>query len=77
MMTRYLSALLILCLGGLANAQTLPANFQESIVFSGLTRPTVVRFASDGRVFVAEKDGRVKVFDSLTDTTADLLLDGR
>ena len=37
-----------------ANAATLPAGFQESIVFSGLQNPTAVRFAPDGRVFVAE-----------------------
>jgi PKD repeat protein/glucose/arabinose dehydrogenase len=48
---------------------TLPANFQESIVFSGLNHPTAVRFASDGRVFVAEKSGLIKVFDNLADTT--------
>ena len=29
----------------------------------GLTSPTVVRFAPDGRVFVAEKSGLIKVFD--------------
>ena len=46
-----------------ANAATLPAGFQESIVFSGLTNPTAVRFAPDGRVFVAEKRGVIKVFD--------------
>jgi hypothetical protein len=40
------------------------ARFQETVVFSGLTQPTVVRFASDGRVFVAEKRGVIKVFDS-------------
>ena len=39
-------------------ASTLPAGFQESVVFSGLTNPTAVRFAADGRVFVAEKSGR-------------------
>ena len=38
-------------------------------MFSGLQNPTAVRFASDGRVFVAEKRGVIKVFDSLTDTT--------
>ena len=38
-------------------------------MFSGLTNPTVVRFASDGRVFVAEKSGLIKVFDSMSDTT--------
>ena len=58
-----------------AHAATLPAGFQESIVFSGLTNPTTVRFASDGRVFVAEKRGVIKVFDSLTDTTPDLFAD--
>ena len=52
-----------------ARAATLPPGFQESIVFSGLVNPTAVRFASDGRVFVAEKRGVIKVFDSLTDTT--------
>ena len=47
----------------------LPDGFQESVVFSGLSNPTAVRFSSDGRVFVAEKSGLIKVFDSLGDTT--------
>ena len=50
--------------------------FQDTVVWSGLTNPTVVRFASDGRVFVAEKSGIIKVFDGLADpiptTFADL-----
>jgi glucose/arabinose dehydrogenase len=58
-----------------AHAATLPAGFQESVVFSGLTNPTAVRFAPDGRVFVAEKRGVIKVFDSLTDTTPDVFAD--
>ena len=33
------------------------ADFQESTVWSGLTNPTAIRFAPDGRVFVAEKSG--------------------
>ena len=49
--------------------------FQESVVFSGLTNPTAVRFATDGRVFVAEKRGVIKVFDSLTDPTPDVFAD--
>src|SRR5215210_4138886 len=56
-------------------AATLPAGFQETVVFSGLVSPTVVRFAPDGRVFVAEKRGVIKVFDSLTDTTPDTFAD--
>jgi glucose/arabinose dehydrogenase len=58
-----------------ARAATLPAGFQETTVFSGLTNPTVVRFAPDGRVFVAEKRGVIKVFDSLSDSTPTVFAD--
>ena len=53
----------------------LPSGFEESVVFSGLTQPTAVRFASDGRIFVAEKSGIIKLFDSLTDTTPTVFAD--
>ena len=43
--------------------------FQEEVALEGLELPTAVRFAADGRVFVAEKRGIVKVFDSLGDPT--------
>ena len=55
----------------------LPSGFQESVVFSGLTNPTALRFAPDGRVFVAEKSGLIKVFDSLADTTPTVFADLR
>jgi glucose/arabinose dehydrogenase len=58
-----------------SGASTLAPGFQESVVFSGLTNPTAIRFAPDGRVFVAEKRGVVKVFDSLADTTPDIFAD--
>ncbi|MGH9025077.1 MAG: hypothetical protein ACRDWD_03020 [Acidimicrobiia bacterium] len=51
--------------------------FLEDIVFSGLTFPTAVRFAADGRVFVAEKSGRLLVFDNLSDPTPSLFADLR
>ena len=51
--------------------------FNESVAFSGLTQPTVVRFSPDGRVFVAEKSGIIKVFDGLTDTTPTVFADLR
>src|SRR5918996_617877 len=70
--------LLALLLPRAVSAQpTLPAGFQESIVFSGLTQPTAVRFASDGRVFVAEKSGLIKVFDGLADPTPTVFADLR
>ncbi|AQZ67377.1 hypothetical protein BKM31_43255 [[Actinomadura] parvosata subsp. kistnae] len=55
----------------------LPQRFQKQTVFSGLTNPTNVEFAPDGRVFVAEKGGYIKVFDSLTDTTPTVFADLR
>ena len=68
-------AALALPWGASADAATLPPGFQESIVFSGLTNPTVVRFSPDGRVFVAEKSGLIKVFDNLTDPTPTVFAD--
>ena len=50
-------------------AATLPVGFQETVVFAGLDYPTAVEFAPDGRVFVAEKSGVIKVFDSLSAVT--------
>ncbi len=56
-------------------AAAAPADFQESTVWSGLTNPMAIRFAADGRVFVAEKNGRVKVFDDLADPTPTVFAD--
>ncbi len=58
-----------------AAAVTLPSGFQEQIVFSGLSSPVDLEFAADERVFVAEKGGRIKVFDDLADTTPTVFAD--
>ena len=72
------TVLLALIAGGTSvQAATYPAGFSEQTVFSGLTNPTVVRFAPDGRIFVAEKSGLIKVFDSLADQQPDLFADLR
>jgi hypothetical protein len=60
-----------------SSGQTLPAGFQDAVVLSGLTFPMAVRFAPDGRVFVAEKSGLIKVFDSLQDPTPTVFADLR
>ena len=59
------------------DALVVPSGFTESTAFSGLTNPMVIQFASDGRVFIAEKSGIIKVFDSLTDTTPTVFADLR
>jgi glucose/arabinose dehydrogenase len=52
-----------------AEASTLPSGFRDSVVLSGLTNPTVLQFAPDGRIFVGQKNGVIKVYQSLTDTS--------
>lgn len=39
-----------------------PAGFQISTVVTGLTLPTAASFTPDGRIFVAQKNGVVKIF---------------
>jgi glucose/arabinose dehydrogenase/PKD repeat protein len=60
-----------------AGATPLQPGFTESTVFSGLTEPTDVAFAPDGRVFVSEKSGLIKVFSSLNATTPTIAVDLR
>ncbi|TDO69221.1 glucose/arabinose dehydrogenase [Kribbella sp. VKM Ac-2571] len=54
---------------GAARAETLPTGFRDSVVLSGLTNPTVLQFAPDGRIVVGQKNGVIKIFQSLTDTS--------
>ena len=56
-----------------------PGGFQDRTAISGLTEPTTLAFAADGRVFVGEKSGMIKEFDGIADasptTVADLRTD--
>ena len=58
-------------------SNNLPTGFEEEVAFGGLSEPTAVRFSPDGRVFVTEKSGLIKVFDHLDDTTAEVFADLR
>ncbi len=58
-------------------AATLPAGFTDTAIFSGLYQPTAVRFSPDGRVFIAEKSGLIKVYNSLTDPNPTIFADLR
>ncbi len=55
----------------------LPPGFEEQVAFTNLVNPTAVRFAPDGRVFVAERHGAIKVFDDMDDTTPAMFADLR
>ncbi len=44
-----------------ANAQIYPTNFSQVLVASGISNPTVMAFAPDGRIFVAQQNGQLRV----------------
>src|SRR5581483_7091144 len=51
---------------GLASRKShLPNGFHDSVILRGLNRPDAIRFASDGRVFVAEQGGEILVYKSI------------
>ena len=55
-------AFLMLTIGATAGrAATLPSGFTEALVASGLNNPTAMQFAPDGRLFVCEQGGRLRV----------------
>ncbi|HKI06636.1 MAG TPA: PA14 domain-containing protein [Thermoanaerobaculia bacterium] len=60
---RLLPLLLILGLPGSLPimAATLPSGFTENVVASGFTNPTAMAFAPDGRLFVAQQGGQLRV----------------
>jgi glucose/arabinose dehydrogenase len=60
-----------------AAVAAVPAGFSDNLVFGGLNLPTAIAFAPGGKVFVGEKSGIVKVFDSTSDATATQVVDLR
>ena len=61
---RSLFWLVFLLLGSLASsprAATLPSGFTETLVASGVPVPTAMAFAPDGRLFVTQQNGQLRV----------------
>ncbi|HEU5252745.1 MAG TPA: PQQ-dependent sugar dehydrogenase [Solirubrobacterales bacterium] len=71
-------AALVLPAGAAAEPQ-LPPGFQDEVVFDGLEQPTNFRFVPgpDERIFVAEKPGRILVFDGPEDKSGTVFADLR
>jgi len=51
----------LLTWGKLTFAATVPAGFTDSLVAAGLSNPTAMAFAPDGRIFVCEQSGSLRV----------------
>jgi YD repeat-containing protein len=60
-----------------SQAVALPTGFTDQTIFRDLEQPMAVDFSEDGRVFVAEKSGVIKVFDGLGDTAPSVFADLR
>lgn len=56
-------------------AFAIQSGFQDSTIFSNLDAPTNIQFAADGRVVVAEKGGKIKIFNSVTDPNPTVFAD--
>jgi glucose/arabinose dehydrogenase len=55
----------------------LPTGFQDAIAFGDLEQPSTFRFSPDHRIFVAEKPGKIEVYDDMEDTEPELFADLR
>ena len=45
-------------------SQTYPAGFQQVLVANGISNPTVMAFAPDGRLFVAQQNGALRIIEN-------------
>ncbi|HET8949199.1 MAG TPA: PQQ-dependent sugar dehydrogenase, partial [Solirubrobacteraceae bacterium] len=75
--TLALAGLLAPAASAAAPLQPVDSRFQDETVLDGLESPMAVRFAPapDGRIFVAEKGGRVLAFDDKRDTDPEVVVD--
>ena len=64
---------LLLAVGPATGAATLPAGFTQSQVATGISQPTTMAFAPDGRIFVAEQTGALRVIKKNTQGNYELL----
>lgn len=58
-----------------AAATVIEPGFQLATIITGLNTPTALAFAPDGRIFVAERAGKILEFDSASDPTPTTVVD--
>jgi len=58
-----------------AGAATAPAGFTANAIATGLNMPTQMAFSPDGKVYVAEKGGVIRVFSSSSASTSTVFKD--
>ncbi len=63
--------------GPASPASAAPAGFTITMLMKNINTPTNLEIAPDGRIFVTEMSGIIKVFDNVSDTTATVFADLR
>ena len=58
-----------------ASAGPVPQGFEDEVVFGDLDFPSTLDWLPDGRILVAEKSGRLWMYDSISDATPTLFAD--
>jgi len=58
---KLIACILLVLVACAASAATLPSGFSESVVASGISSPTAMDFAPDGRLFVCQQNGQLRV----------------
>jgi len=56
-----LSCIFVVLAAAACSAGTFPTGFSESVVASGISSPTAMEFAPDGRLFVCQQNGQLRV----------------
>src|ERR1044071_275860 len=62
----FASLLLLISVTTHTRAATLPAGFTETLITNGLQSPTAMAFAPDGRLFVCQQGGQLRVIKNGT-----------
>ncbi len=57
-----ISFFLLIFLALHSNAQTFPTGFSQVQIATGITNPTIMQFSPDGRIFIAQQSGALRVF---------------
>ena len=56
-------ATMVMAVPAVSVGAALPSGFVDDVLISGLSNPSTMQFASDGRIFVAQKGGQIYSFD--------------
>jgi len=60
-MNKFIILVWLLLVNAFVAAQTFPAGFSRVLVVNGISNPTAMAFAPDGRIFVAQQGGKLRV----------------